>query len=75
MAVLLENDVFFFRCWIWVIDWYAIMFGFGTRVLALLCIDHRLEAYVGYSFTTDNIWQVNRRFNQFSCSSLKATYG
>ena len=35
MAVLLENDIFTFWCWILVIGRYAIMFRFGTRFLAL----------------------------------------
>ena len=36
MAVLLENDIFRFWCWILVIDRYAITFRFGTRFLALI---------------------------------------
>ena len=35
MAVLLENDIFIFWCWILVIGRYAIMFRFGTRFLLL----------------------------------------
>ena len=35
MAVLLENYIFTFWCWILVIGRYAIMFRFGTRFLAL----------------------------------------
>ena len=35
MAVLLEDDIFTFWCWILVIGRYAIMYRFGTRFLAL----------------------------------------